>query len=82
MEKAATSEMQCYVLMCDYCAVPGNIHTSTSPTEGQWNFQEGEGWQKKCFKKRMKLNWNFLGGGGVQTKKPLCRGVCGYIQRM
>lgn len=48
-----------------------NVHFqkySCLPTEGQWKFQGGEGWQKHEVLK-------FPGGWGVQTKKPSIREV-------
>ena len=57
----------CGLHLCEDCAVPKNIHTS--PTESQWKFQGGEGWQK--------LNWNLLtgGGGGDVDKNHPWRGM-------
>ena len=40
--------------------------------EGYWKFQGGRGFLKAKFLETlcMKINQNFLGGGGVQNKKP------------
>ena len=40
------------------------------PMEGRWKFQRGgESQQPKFIRESVKLNWKFLGGGRVQTKK-------------
>ena len=47
------------------CTVPENIHTP--PTEGigiSWGVGGGGSIRPKNLKKCMKLNWNFLRGGG------------------
>ena len=54
-----------YIVMCSSKKYP-------YPPQGRsLEIPRGRGSQKpKFLKESMKLNWKFLGGGGVQTKKP------------
>ena len=51
------------------CAVPKSIHTPLM--EGHWKFLGGRGLRRQTLfyqTKSVKLNWNFLGGGGEGCK--------------
>lgn len=64
-----------------HCAVLENIHTN--PTEGQWKFLGGRGWQKQIFyKEKNRAKFESPEGGRVQTKTLAMRGewiFCGTM---
>ena len=55
-----------------YCAVAEKIHTH--PMEGHWKFLGEGGLKTQNFRSKMKLNWNFPGGGWGGTKQKTFRG--------